>query len=549
MKKSTLNFTDCLHVVANVHDLDLDRYFIEVEFPHIDGRTATTTLPRSIIKSGSEALKELLDRGAVLPTGTGAGTELAGVLRVVPERKYRITGKTGWHGGSFVLPDETIGPDADTLVHRAPKSAPYDDPPTKGKLDRWRDQLREPCVASSYLTFGIGVAFAGPLLHLVGQDEGAAFYLSGESSTGKTLTELAAQSVIERAARNSLLTHDAFDRAIEEHCAAHNDLMLVIDEIARMTGSQAERRKKLRQLAHKIAGGGGSRRSAKARQDRDLADLRWRLMSLWSGEKSLDRQFLGGAREAGELVRLIEIKVPKRNKNGIFDRLGAAKLSRTELARTAESAVKKNFGRPIRAFIRQLASAPEDHGQRATELIEKFLKKIRVGNDPWALRFAGQFAVVYAAARLAAELDVAPWPVNHPFKCVARLYKRAHELVATPEEALQDLLRHLAKNGSAMDRFPKVGKGDSLPKHLRSVAWGVRGETRDGTPFLAIHSDRFDDLVHPRHHAVPVRSLLAEGGYTVPGKEGRHVRQIKVQGFGSTEKPYFVCVRLDQLPE
>ena len=414
MKKSTLNFSDCIRVIANVHDFDLDRYFIEVEFRHIDGQTATTTLPRGIIRSGAEALKELLDCGAVLPTGTGAGAELAGVLRVVPERGYRITGKTGWHGGSFVLPDRTIGPAADTLVHRAQKSAPYDEPPTKGKLARWRDQLRDPCGASSYLTFGIGVAFAGPLLHLVGQDEGAAFYLVGESSTGKTLTELAAQSVIERASRNSLLTHDATDRAIEEQCAAHNDLMLVIDEIARLPGSPAERRKKLRELAHKIAGGGGSRRSAKARQDRDLADLRWRLMSLWSGEKSLDRQFLGGPREGGELVRSIEIQVPRRNKNGIFDRLGAAKLSRTELARTAESAVTEYFGRPIRAFIRRLASAPEMHGQRATELMETFLQKIGVGNDPWTLRFASKFAVVYAAAHLAAELDVAPWPVEPP---------------------------------------------------------------------------------------------------------------------------------------
>ena len=81
-----------------------------------------------------------------------------------------------------------------------------------------------------------------------------------------------------------------------------------------------------------------------------------------------------------------------------------------------------------------------------------------------------------------------------------------------------------------MDRFPEVDKGDAPPAHLRSVAWGVRGETRDGIPFMAIHSDRFDDVVYPRHHAVPVRSLLAEGGYTVPGKDGRGVRQIKVQG-------------------
>jgi putative DNA primase/helicase len=543
MKKTPVDFTGRIRVTANVHDLDLDRYFIEVEFRHIDGRTATTTLPRGIIKSGNDALKELLDRGAVLPTGSGAGNELAAVLRAIPERVYRITGKTGWRGTSFVLPDVTIGPDPDTLLHASRKSATTLAPATNGSLEGWRDGLRDSCRASSYLTFGIAVAFAGPLLHLVRQGEGAAFCLIGESSTGKTLTELAGQSVNQQASRESLLTHDTTDRAIEEHCAGHNDLMLVIDEIARMPGSQADREKRLRELAHKIAGGGGSRRSAKARQDADLADLRWRLMSLWSGESAL------GTRLRGESVRLMEIPVPGRDKNGIFDRLEAAKLSRTELARRAESAVTENFGHPMRAFIRQLVSNPKIHAARATELMEKFLKKIDVGSDPWTLRFASKFAVVYAAARLAAELQVAPWSANHPFKCVARLYKRAHELVATPEEALQDLLRHLAKNGSAMDRFPKVGKGDSLPKHLRSVAWGVRGETRDGTPFLGIHSDRFDDLVHPRHHAVPVRSLLAEGGYTVPGKEGLHVRQIKVQGFGSTEKPYFVCVRLDRLPE
>jgi hypothetical protein len=53
MKKTPVDFTGRIRVTANVHDLDLDRYFIEVEFRHIDGRTATTTLPRGIIKSGN----------------------------------------------------------------------------------------------------------------------------------------------------------------------------------------------------------------------------------------------------------------------------------------------------------------------------------------------------------------------------------------------------------------------------------------------------------------------------------------------------------------
>jgi putative DNA primase/helicase len=548
MKQTPLNLTDRIRVIANVHDLDTNRYSVELEFRDVKGGWVNELLPRSIIRSGVSALDELLDHGANLPTGPGAGAQLANLLGVVPDRTYRITGKTGWHGPSFVLPDVTIGPDADTLIHASRKSSKPSEFSTQGSLESWLDGLREPCLASSYLTFGIGVAFAAPLLHLVGQDEGAIFYLAGESSTGKTLTELAGLSAIERAHRNSLLTHDATDRSVEEDCAAHNDLLQVIDEISRMTGSQAECRAKVRRLAHKIAGGGGSRRSAKARQDADLADLRWRLTCLWSGEYSLGAEFLGAERARGELVRLIEIPIPKP-KNGIFDRLRSGQVSgREELVLKAEAVIDKNFGHAIRAFIKQLAARPEKHTRRATKLIEKFLQKVGAGSDPWTRRFAIKFAVVYAAARIAAELEVAPWPKSHPLKCILRLYKRARALVVTPEESLTALLHQLANNASSTTRFPKVEKGDSLPAELKNKVWGIHSKARDGTAFLAIHSDRFDSLVNPAHHAARVRKLLVEGGYTVPGKQGRHVRQIKVKGFGSTDKPYFVCVRMDRLP-
>ena len=548
MKRTPVDFTDRIRVVANVHDLGTNKYSIELEYRDVNGNWSHVILPRSIIRSGVNASNELLDRGANIPTGPGAGAQLAHLLSATPDRTYRITGKTGWHGKSFVLPNITIGPDTDTLLHASRKSGEPVQPATKGSLDRWLHGLKEPCRASSYLTFGIGLAFAAPLLHLVGQDEGAIFYLAGESTTGKTLTELAGLSAIEHAVRDSLLDHEATDRRIEEDCAAHNDLLQVIDEISRMTGSQAECRGKVRRLAHKITGGGGSRRSAKARQDTDLADLRWRVTCLWSGEYSLGAEFLGEVRSRGELVRLIEIPVPKPEA-GIFDRLGSVQLSRMKLVRQAEATVAENYGHAIRAFLDRLVSGRELHAQRATELIGRFLEKVGAGSDPWMRRFAGKFAVVYAAAKIAAELDVAPWSPGHPFKCVERLYKRARALVVSPEEALTGLLHQLATNASSADRFPKVEKGGSLPAHLKKKAWGIRHKTQDGISCLAIESKRFDRLVHQPHYAERVRKLLADGGYTVPGKEGRHVRQIKVQGFGPTEKPYFVCVRLDRLPK
>src|SRR5258707_15458372 len=102
-EKKPLDFTDRIRVAANVHDLDTNRYSVELEFRDIKGKWSNVLLPRNIIRSGIGALDELLARGAILPTGRGAGAELANVLSRVPDRTYRITGKTGWHGEAFLL--------------------------------------------------------------------------------------------------------------------------------------------------------------------------------------------------------------------------------------------------------------------------------------------------------------------------------------------------------------------------------------------------------------------------------------------------------------
>jgi Domain of unknown function (DUF927) len=114
MKKTPVDFTDRIRVVANVLDLDTNRYSVELEFRDIHGNWSHVLLPRSIIRSGVNALNELLDRGANIPTGPGVGAQLAALLSVVPDRTYRITGETGWRDQSFVLRDNTIGPDVDT---------------------------------------------------------------------------------------------------------------------------------------------------------------------------------------------------------------------------------------------------------------------------------------------------------------------------------------------------------------------------------------------------------------------------------------------------
>jgi putative DNA primase/helicase len=547
MQISKIKLGDLIRLISTIHNIDDDQYFIEMEFRDVEGNTKRTVMPRSLIRSGSKALDELLQRGANLPGHHGAGAELRDLLSTNPGVIKRVTGRIGWHGQSFVLFDVTIGPDSETLRYRG-NEAPQEDL-VKGSLESWRRQLRAPCRASSYSTFGIAVGFAGPLLQLLGQDEGGTFYLFGESSTGKTLATLTGQSVIGSASRTRLITHDITSRALEEAAAAHNDLMLVLEEIDRSSGSEAERRKHVRHVGHTLAAGVGRRRSAKATQDSSLANLYWRFFSLWSGEYPLDADFLGEARRRGEIVRLIEIPVPDRRKGGIFDRMESTELSTGELAKAVEDAVRDNYGHPIRAFLEGLVADREGYADRAATLVERFVRKVGAQSDPWTQRFATKFAVVYAAARIAAEMKIAPWSKGHAFKCVARLYRRARNVVATSEEALADLLHRLAANATSKSRFPVLEKGKALPRGARKKAWGIRRKT-SGTPRnLAVRSKKLDELVRPRRHAAAVRQLLAEGGYTLPGKEGRFVSQIKVEGFGSSAKPYFVRIRRDRLPK
>jgi uncharacterized protein (DUF927 family) len=381
MDKSKVKYADLIRVVSTIHDIDTDTYFVEVEYRDVKGELDRTVLPRGLIRPGGNALEQLLNRGANLPTRKGGAAELLQVLSAGPGPINRITSRVGWRGASFVLPDVTIGPDAGTLKYSNGEQPP-DESNVGGSLDEWQKQLCAPCVASSYLTFGIAIGFAGPLLQLINQDEGVSFYLSGESSTGKTLSELGGQSVFERAVRGKLLTHDVTDRALEEAAAAHNDLMLPIDEIDRSSGSKVERRKHVRQLGHKLAGGVGRQRSARATQDASLANLRWRLFSIWSGEYPLDECFLGEARRRGEIVRLIEIPVPPRKKGGIFDRMTSSDVSSGELAKAVEDAMRDNFGHAIRAFLERLVTDRESCTERVETLVQKFIREVGAESDP-----------------------------------------------------------------------------------------------------------------------------------------------------------------------
>jgi hypothetical protein len=82
MSKAKVKITDLIRAVSTIHDIDVDKYLIEVEFRTVEGELKRTTLARGL--APSKALEKLLNEGATLPGATAAA--LSEVLRAEPDR-------------------------------------------------------------------------------------------------------------------------------------------------------------------------------------------------------------------------------------------------------------------------------------------------------------------------------------------------------------------------------------------------------------------------------------------------------------------------------
>lgn len=97
--------------------------------------------------------------------------------------RVTIVHQTGWHeiGGHhvFVLPAETIGPKgSEQVILDASAVGPYE---TRGTLNDWQGGIGNLSCGHALPVLAISAAFAGPLLHLAGQEGGGVNIFGGSS--------------------------------------------------------------------------------------------------------------------------------------------------------------------------------------------------------------------------------------------------------------------------------------------------------------------------------------------------------------------------------
>ncbi|QNF17849.1 DUF927 domain-containing protein [Aeromonas jandaei] len=501
-------------VLAETSDEHGRGYGRLLEWQDSAGRARQWAMPsRSLVpRNGDDVFAALLDAG--LPfISLGHKRKLAAYLMGCrPDKRITCVERTGWHGRAYVLPSGTIGPDAEGVILQTAGYAASDFT-ERGTLAEWQQGVAGLAVGNSRLCFALSLAFAAPLLSLVGM-EGGGFHLKGESTDGKTTIMKAAASVYGNPDRYSQ-TWRATGNAIEGIASRRNDALLCLDELGELDGREAG------QVAYMLANGQGKGRS---KQDGELRERKaWRLLFLSTGELSLeDHAASAGQRtQAGMEVRTIQIPSDTGH-HGAFEWLHGMESGRT-FADTLKAHCDHQHGSAFRTYAEALAGELEANSERLRAEIKRLAAELTpsgAGNQVG--RAINRFALVAAAGELATRLGVTGWPEGEAIRAVrvclkAWLAERGH--LGNKEDAATLAQIRAFMRAHQYTRFVDV----SDPNHRPANVVGYRRNPRHGT------DDELEFWVDPSgwveitsgRDVKKAAKLSAKAGYLLGG-EGRY---------------------------
>lgn len=433
-----------LEVVGRVRDGNGSEWARLLEFADPDGRVKRWAAPmRMLAGDGLEFRATLLSLGLLIAPAVKARQRLSMyVQEAVSARVFTCTEVTGWHLGAFVLPDRTLGT-GDVLLQTMgapPKLA------QAGTLEQWRTSVAGPCAGNSRLVLAVSAAFAPALLDPTG-DENGGLHFVGASSCGKTTALRAAASVW--GGRGYMRRWRATANGLEALAKSHNDLPLILDELAQVEAREAG------EIAYMLANGSGKHRSRPDGLSKPEAE--WRLLFLSAGEIGLaDHMRESGKRaRAGQELRLADVPADAGTGHGLFETLhgfsdGAA------LADALIEGAAAAFGTAGLAFIERLVAV--DRAELRTSvatLRNDFLADhLPAGANGQAERLGKRFALVAAAGELATAWGITGWEGGEAIRaagaCLAAcLDRRGGTGSGEDAQAMEQVAHFLELHGSS----------------------------------------------------------------------------------------------------
>lgn len=433
-----------LRVSAITCDADGGKFGRMLSWEDSNGMLHEWAMPMTVLAGSGQELREvLLDNGLhfISVNGSARGYLMEYISTCRPVRKVTCVDKTGWHAGAYVLQDEVIGSDADSVILQSSSSS-KNDFRTSGTTQEWIRHIGAYCVGNSRLVFCVSLALAAPLLSLIGIG-GGGYHLKGESTDGKTTTMKVAASVCGGA--DFWKTWRATGNALEGIALRRNDAALMLDEISEVDGREASR------IAYMLGNGQGK---ARGRVDGSVRDpSTWTLLYLSTGEVSImEHAAEAGEKRTGAGVGVRMVQIPSdTGKHGAFENLHGFDGGK-EFAEYLEQSSRQYHGAPFRDWLRWIAGNLIGITARAKALkkeYERTLLPADSGNQVG--RIVDRFALLAVAGELATEAGITGWKPGEAYNAArncldAWLKDRGHAANQEEVDALEKVRRFITAN-------------------------------------------------------------------------------------------------------
>ena len=522
-----------LEVIAATRDDNGEDWGQLLRITDEDGNVHDWAMPMTMLAGDGQSYRErLLDMGLRIASGAKARTRLHDyITSCKPALRARCVSRIGWHNGTYVLPDTTIGNSREPVVLQIEGNAETT-LRVSGELADWQRDIGRLCVGNSRLVFAVSVAFAAPLLYPL-DGEGGGFHFRGASSVGKTTALRLAGSVWGGGGvQGHLRTWRATGNGIEAVAQMHCDGLLCLDEIGEVDGREAG------QIAYMLANGEGKSRARKDGSGRRPA--RWRVLFLSTGEQSLADKMAEAGRlaHAGQEVRFIDIPADAGSGLGLFETLHEFG-SGDALARHLRAATARLYGTPVRAFLERLVASDDDLMASLRHEARRFVETAcPKGADGQVRRVAQRFGMVAAAGWLASRLGVVPWPETEAFDAARACFAawmdgRGGCAAAEEMTAIRRVRRFIEEHGES--RFTRWDSVDADRATQRRA--GFR-RTDEGRNHFFIFPEVFKGEICGGLDVRYVARVLRDNDFLLCNSEGRSTRAQRLPGFGKSARVY-----------
>ncbi len=375
----------------------------------------TCSLSMTEVVEPSKAAPKLAEIGIVLPPGKSRSDFFARISAIAKYDAVHVVDQTGWHRHVFAIGDGgQVAPSGAAPLPSMMRTEPRAWT-TQGSLKAWKNKVAKPLTGQRIPMFVIALAFAPAIIRFLPVWTNPGFELVGTRGTGKSTALQLASSVYggigDGDGRRYWATWNTTVAGMETLLDGHTNCLLPLDELNAFSGgaTAAAKRKAYSDVLFQLADGINRTRYGDRRgRQHSLCYLSTSNTSLIQELRGCDAQVVAACSD-----RLLTINADAGADLGIFDFVPAGFPDTKSLIDHLKAGASENHGAAIRPYLQHLVDeAAEDLDGLTAKLggwSKEFLDRAGLTKASGSeFRTASQFALVYAAGRLAQSYGVLP---------------------------------------------------------------------------------------------------------------------------------------------